>query len=270
MILKGDYTRKKPMSTNFENKILPLVNSFEAISLETMDKVSFLKRRDTKYVLPIWKLAPILEVLQEDYFILIIKESGIQKYRTIYYDTKALDMYFQHHNGWRKRYKIRTRHYLNSDEFFTEVKIKNNKGITSKKRLRGVHLEYADQELTAQFIPKHSPFQLNELEASVSNSFSRITLINKQIPERLTIDFNLSFTNQRENVTQNHSHLCILETKRSQNEKNRKLTLLLKEHSVFPMGFSKYAIGLSMLDRTLKNNRFKTRIQQLKKQQIIN
>jgi hypothetical protein len=61
----------------------------------------------------------------------------------------------------------------------------------------------------------------------------------------------------------------ILEIKRNQNTKNRLLDSILKELKIYPMRFSKYCIGLSLLETKVKNNRFKPVIHQLRKKEII-
>ena len=45
--------------------------------------------------------------------------------------------------------------------------------------------------------------------------------------------------------------------------------LILKELKIYPMRFSKYCIGLSLLETKVKNNRFKPVIHQLRKKEII-
>jgi hypothetical protein len=104
--------------------------------LEQMDEVSFLQRTDTKYVFHRSRLEDLLNEMHSLFSLLIINDSGIQDYKTVYFDTPNFDMFQQHHNGVRDRFKIRARQYINSNLFFLEVKTKNNKGVTSKKRLR--------------------------------------------------------------------------------------------------------------------------------------
>ena len=57
-----------------------------------------------------------------------IENKRVSQYQTLYYDTKDMKLYNEHHNGHLNRYKIRHRTYVDSNLSFLEVKFKNNKG----------------------------------------------------------------------------------------------------------------------------------------------
>ena len=46
------------------------IHKFKSISLEEMNAVSLMKRTDTKYIIHVNSLAPILDNLQKDYQVL--------------------------------------------------------------------------------------------------------------------------------------------------------------------------------------------------------
>ena len=94
-----------------------------------------MNRIDTKYAVPISVLPAILEAAQADYFAQEIDGQRIATYDTMYYDTDTLDMYVRHHDRQLVRQKIRVRQYVESDLTFLEIKRKNNKGRTKKKRI---------------------------------------------------------------------------------------------------------------------------------------
>jgi len=251
-----------------ENRIHELINQFDFISLEEMSGVSFQKRSDVKYVFHQKSLIQLLEKLKGHFRILNIQSSGIQSYKTIYLDSAKFDMYHQHHNGLRNRYKIRAREYLSSNVSFLEIKTKNNKGITAKRRIEIENIEIEEISNKVDLIRQKTPFKNIDLVQSLQNEFSRITLVNEETPERITIDCNLSFLVSK-GATIELPQLCILEIKRNQNTKNRLLDSILKELKIYPMRFSKYCIGLSLLETKVKNNRFKPVIHQLRKKEII-
>ena len=58
----------------------------------------------------------------------------IHDYKSLYYDTEDWKFYLDHHNGRVNRNKIRFREYVGSKLTFLEIKLKNNKGKTIKKR----------------------------------------------------------------------------------------------------------------------------------------
>lgn len=258
------------MPTLLENSIENILDRFEPIRLEEMDKVSFLKRTDTKYVFHIKLLKDFLSAIPKHYRLLRIKDSGFQKYSTVYFDTSSFAMFHQHHNGLRNRFKIRTRQYLNTRLSFLEVKVKDNKGITTKERrnIEGLNQNILKNE--APFLNKKSPFRSSEIEESIKIEFSRITLVNKKTPERITIDWNLSYSNKNNGKRIAMPNACILEIKKDLHTKNRDLDKILKTYKIYPSKFSKYCMGLSLTTPTLKMNRFKPLMNQLRKKEILN
>lgn len=258
------------MNISSINNINELLFKFAPINLEQMDEVSFFKRTDTKYVFHQKYLIELLKEMPDYYRLLKINESGIQTYSTTYYDTLKFDMYHQHHNGLRKRYKVRTRNYLNSNQLFLEVKVKNNKGITSKKRIELENPNLFQLQEDSNFLKKRTPFLPVNLTETLRNGFFRITLVNLNNPERITIDWQLSYENLKNGSGIEMEHVCVLEIKRSLNTKNNVLDELLKKHQIYPGKFSKYCIGVAQLEPNLKNNRFKSVFHQLRKKEIIN
>lgn len=247
-----------------------LLAEFEPITLAQMDEVSFLKRTDTKYVFHRNDLENLLKELRSHFRLLIVNNTGVQDYKTIYFDTASYGMFQQHHNGQRERFKIRTREYINSSLFFLEVKVKNNKGLTLKSRRKIESLDINIQQNKSNFLAGRTTFLQSDLQESIKNEFSRITLVNEKTPERITLDFNLCYVNPKNGKELALPNACILEIKRNASAKNRELEKVLKGFQIYPMKFSKYCMGLSQLEPSIKTNRFKPWIHQLRKKEIIN
>ena len=112
-----------------------LLNGLQTISLDELDKVKLLDRQDTKFVFNQNQLPLILEKIKPFYRILEINNSPVFEYDNIYFDTDNFLFYNQHHNENRKRFKVRLRKYSSNSKAFFEIKIKNNKNRTVKKRL---------------------------------------------------------------------------------------------------------------------------------------
>lgn len=247
------------------------IDCFAPIGLDEMDKVGFLRRFDTKYVFHISKLEQFLGLLTEKYKVFEINGRRVQEYETHYFDTPQFDMYMMHHNGMRDRYKVRTRQYTNSDIFFLEIKNKNNKGITSKKRIPIQSLQLgAEESLHSDFVAQRSPFDIKKLKPAVNNQFKRITLVDTKIPERLTIDWDMSFTEPATGRKKQMENLCIAEVKKERGSKNHWFDQAVKSCGIYPLGFSKYCLGLLQFNTSIKSNRFKPRLLQLTKMKIIN
>ena len=107
---------------------------FRSIGLDEMDGIRLMNRVDTKFVTTDAMLEEILLRAESEYRVLEIDGIRMSAYDTLYYDTADLEMYMAHHNRRLRRYKVRTRTYLNSGESFLEIKRKNNRGRTKKKR----------------------------------------------------------------------------------------------------------------------------------------
>ena len=120
------------------NELTSLKNDFQAISLSEMDDVKLMSRTDTKFAFNDIKLPVLLQKLSEHYRILEIDGERIHHYKSLYFDTEDRKFYLDHHNSRVNRNKIRFREYVGSGLTFLEIKLKNNKGKTIKKRTKVV------------------------------------------------------------------------------------------------------------------------------------
>ena len=234
---------------------------FEKISLEEMDNVRLMNRIDHKYWFNSDLLVEILVSIQPHYKILEIKDKIQQDYITQYYDTEDNLMYLNHHNGKLNRYKVRKRTYKLSGDSFLEIKFKNNKSLTSKRRIvtdcDNENFSLADK----QFLLINTPYCANDLHNVLENSFTRLTLVNKNMQERCTIDFNLKMRSDTKSY--GFKDLVIVELKIPNKNYQSPLQQVLKNHKILSNGFSKYCIGRSVIDENLKTNAFKAKIKQL-------
>ena len=112
-----------------------LLSAFPSITLEEMSGIRLMNRLDTKYVLPLGTLGLFLRLAVEDYRIQEVEGERDITYHTLYLDTSERSMYLAHQCGRAVREKIRVRTYVPSGLTFLEVKNKNNKGRTDKKRI---------------------------------------------------------------------------------------------------------------------------------------
>lgn len=236
---------------------------FTPIRLEEMDQVKLMNRTDTKYWFNESHLPALLEAVQENYFILNMDNKVALPYSTTYYDTDENRMFGAHHNGKLNRYKVRRRTYVSSGISFLEVKFKSNKGRTIKKRVPGdcKTINFTEQELV--FLGGHTPFSGAELQPSLINNFSRITLVNKNFKERCTIDFNLQFKTEDNFVGLNN--LVIVEVKSEGSPSASPFARALRDYRIKTSGFSKYCVGRTVTDSSLKRNAFKHKIRRIEK-----
>ena len=230
------------------------LSSFDKISLDEMNGVSLMKRVDTKFILSESQLLKVFSKIQKDYKVLEIDNERLMQYSTLYFDTQNKKCFKEHHNGKLNRYKIRMRKYLVSDVCFLEVKKKNNLGITNKTRRQIKDFETILSSDSKEFIYNS---QINDLllEPALYNNFNRITLVNKNYPERVTIDTNLSFKSaDKEKIFDN---LVVIEIKQEGKRLNTVMNKALKLMSILPTNFSKYCLGITNTFDNIKSNRFK-------------
>jgi len=239
-------------------EIAHILQSFEPISLAQMESVKLMNRIDTKYAVPIAVLPLILEAAKADYYVQEIDGKRIATYDTMYYDTATLDMYMRHHDRQLVRQKIRIRQYVDSNLTFLEIKRKNNKGRTKKKRIT------LPSEEIESFVAAKSRYVWSELTPHLRTMFHRITLVNKLKTERLTIDMDLVWDNVVSSEVMTYPELVIIELKRDGNVPS-KMTRIMLDHRIHPLKISKYCIGTALTTPGIKKNRFKSKIRKIEK-----
>ncbi len=240
-----------------EKRIHDLVSRFKPITLEEMSEVCLMNRTDTKFVTNKGKLAKLLELADGKYYAQYHDGTRIATYMTTYWDTIDHIFYMEHHNGRVPRQKIRVRTYLDNGYSYLEVKTKNNHGRTKKKRI-----QVPDQEQLAsgdEFITSLTTHHLQDIHPTVRNRFHRITLVNYEKTERLTIDFDVEFDNLETKEHTGTGQLVVIELKRDGNT-HSPIMDILRVLRIKPAGFSKYCIGSVLTNPRLKHNLFKPKL----------
>ena len=243
------------------NKILA---SFESISLNQMDEVKLMNRTDTKFVFEYSLLNRVMEEIKAHYYILEINGIRLNAYRCLYFDTEDFKFYFEHHNGKKNRNKVRYREYIDSGICFLEIKKKNNKGKTIKERIKVAKIPDRLTEEGNSFVHQIMGTD-DELVPKHWNNFSRITLVNKQIKERLTIDLGITFeAEERQSRLEN---MVIAEVKQEKVNYSSTFMRVIKKQGVRPFRISKYCMATASLFPILKNNNFKSKFLKINKLQ---
>jgi hypothetical protein len=230
------------------------LNKFETITLSEMDDVKLMSRTDTKFVFNFLRLPEFLEKLSRFYKVLLIDENLIHDYKSLYFDTEDRKFYIEHHNRRVNRNKIRFREYVGSGLTFLEIKLKNNKGKTIKKRIK---VDSISEEITKKqqrYIHKIIGYPI-EVSAKQWINFSRVTFVHKTQKERLTMDINLTFNNKKDEG--DLKNIVIAEVKQERMSRSSDFMRVAKEMSILPMRLSKYCMSTLSLNPKLKKNRFK-------------
>ena len=246
-------------------EIIDIVRAMRPISLDEMKDVQLMNRVDTKYLITEMQLLAILQNICGSYYAQEVSGNRFAPYKTVYYDTPDLTMYLIHHNRHLVRDKVRVRTYLDSDLSFCEVKHKNNKGRTSKKRIQVEPIaNIIENPDAAAFLAERQPYNVKDLSPKLVTLFDRVTLVNFGKTERLTIDCNLNFNNLANGTMASVAPLAVMELKQD-GRAHSLLEDVLFDLRIKPFKISKYCIGTCMTNPDVKQNRFKKKLRRIEK-----
>lgn len=228
---------------------------FDVIDLpELLDRAALQDRRDRKYLLPAGALGPVLTALAPQARMLQIDGRRRFAYESVYFDTPELACYTLAARRRRRRFKIRTRSYLDpapgSAACWLEVKTRDRRGRTVKQRqphqglpdaLDQAGREFADHVVVGSQLPGTWGVPLHP---TLITRYRRRTLFLPASRSRVTVDTDLrwSLPDGREITLPG---LCIVETK-TVGPACAADTLLWRTGSR-PSLVSKYGTGLAAL-----------------------
>ena len=191
-----------------------------------------MNRSDTKFTFSSQKLPIFLEKLIPFYNVLDINGKRLHSYKSLYFDTDNRKFYNDHHNRRVNRHKIRFREYVDSGLVFLEVKCKNNKGKTIKKRMKVDKIPNSLSNDQKQYVSEIMGYSIPVLSKQWIN-FNRITLVHKKLKERLTIDVNLNYSN--DNTTGDFSKIIIAEVKQERMSRSSDFIRIAKDLKIYTM-----------------------------------
>jgi len=238
--------------------------TFPGISLKEMDAVSFMSRVDSKYLFPVNMLGTLLSGLAGDYKILDINNQREFRYSTVYFDTPDYKFFNQHQTGKLERDKIRLRTYETNSLTYLEVKHKTNKGRTVKSRVRSNNSSPLDDAGSQQFLSEKIAGSTDLLHPVITSLFTRITLVNNNLSERVTVDFNIAYTNNDGRKIE-LPNIAVAEIKRDKATSRSVFYSILKNNGIRQTGFSKYCLGAAILNGVSRKNNVKPVLLKLKK-----
>jgi signal recognition particle subunit SEC65 len=240
-----------------------ILTKFPVIKLEEMERTKLMDRVDTKFAFHKDRLPEIIKGLKEFFHVLEVEGKRISQYESLYFDKSEFDFYNDHHNNRNHRFKVRFRKYVDSGLNYLEVKEKR-KGRMIKQRIPVKKFEHELSDSSKSFVEQYVNDE-DELEPKLWNQYQRITLVNKNLDERLTFDINLEFKWGEEE--KKFPSLVIAELKQERKNRNSPFYKLMRSKGIRPYRLSKYCIGAIELYDTkkLKYNRFKKKLLKLKK-----
>ena len=235
------------------------IDSFAPITLdELQSRAPLLTRVDNKYIVSWPACASVLETLLDDFRVLEIGARRTFEYESAYFDTNSLTLYRAHVQGRRKRFKCRSRHYVDSGVHFFEMKMKGRRNETIKRQMAydradvAVVTPDARQFIRDCLIEQYGQQFDDELALSLSNNYRRMTLVAREGAERLTCDFDLSFAEPTGRSGRLSNDFLVLETKTIRG--NGLADRTLKAIGARPLSCSKYCVGTALLRPDMKSN----------------
>ena len=126
----------------------PICLNTEHLATTTLAELNsaagLLTRVDRKYLVPLNCAQELVDGLAPDARVLAIDEQRRFSYASTYFDTPGLEAFMLAARKRRRRFKVRTRTYLDTGLCFLEVKTRGARGTTVKRRM-GYHPDDASR-----------------------------------------------------------------------------------------------------------------------------
>ena len=227
--------------------------ALEPIGLdELVERAALLTRVDRKYVVTLREARDLAAAMPADTRVLEIGCRRAFGYRSTYLDTPDLDSYLGAGRSHRRRWKVRTRTYLDTGTTWLEVKTRASRNHTLKQRIAHPELGPGDGLTTegrafvgALVGESHAA----ALRPALVTSYQRSTLFLPSSASRVTLDVDLGWTSLRNVRGLDRPGLAIVETKTGSTPSAVDRLLWSRGHR--PVRISKYGVGMAALDPAL-------------------
>ncbi|HEX4813864.1 MAG TPA: polyphosphate polymerase domain-containing protein [Nonomuraea sp.] len=222
------------------------------------DVPELMSRVDAKYLVTASTVARLAAELGDRFAVLRIGGRRQFRYSSTYFDTPDLLTFRQHRQDRRRRFKLRTRTYVDGGGRWLELKLKGARGGTDKHRipyddapartLTGTAMDFVSDTLLAELrLPAPDP-----LLPVLSTDYRRVTLVDRLGKARLTCDTGL-ICRDADRAVPARRDLVLLESKSAD---GRALAdRLLRAMGVRPVSVSKYCLAVAAL-RSCPANRW--------------
>lgn len=223
---------------------------------ELVGRAALQTRVDRKYLVPTGTLVALLGEISSVASVLDIDGRRRHRYSSVYFDTPDLLCFREHRQGRRRRFKVRSRSYLDSGECLLEVKTVGPRDATVKRRMdyrpsQAAQLTDTGLAFVADALQHHSAVPV--LQPSLVTDYHRTTLLDRAAGSRLTIDTGLHFTAPHRSVAA-PPDTVVIETK-SPGAPGR-ADRVLCHLGARPVSVSKYCAGIALLHPELSANRW--------------
>ncbi|NNU26462.1 polyphosphate polymerase domain-containing protein [Isoptericola sediminis] len=231
-----------------------VVDHLAPVSLDELNVEAALQTRvDRKYVLTAAEATDLVDALDPATRVLEIDGGRTFTYSSTYLDTPDLVTFHQAARRRRRRFKVRTRTYVDTGGTFLEVKTRAARGVTVKERCPATDVaddldaeaaEFVDDRLAAARLAAPPSSALRPV---LRSRYRRTTLLTPDA--RVTLDTALTWQlvpgHDDERGTADVGDLVVVETKAGTAPSSVDRLLWRSGHR--PDRLSKYATGLAVL-----------------------
>jgi hypothetical protein len=236
------------------------VSGFSPVTLpEVMAYAAQLTRVDRKYLVPVDVAQAVLDRLNGSHRLLVIQGRQSTTYHSTYFDTPDLATARAHIQGRRRRWKARSRLYVEDQLCRLEVKTKDARGATVKSVIDrdpahyGTLLTHDTEFIDIALRTRSIPAQARTLHPTAEVTYQRVTLADLEHSTRVTLDWHVTCELARGHVWLDHDYV-LLETKGG--TRPGVADRILAAHRIRPSSFSKYVAGVSLLHSEVPANDF--------------
>jgi len=240
------------------------LHAIAPIGLDELVATAALQTRvDRKYVLPLAHVDTLLDRLAPDARVLEIGTTRRFEYESVYFDTPDLLAYRLAATRRRRRFKVRTRTYVDSAQCWLEVKTRGARGTTVKDRLPysphdrlaltpGRWFVTTVLERTRTLAAGTARADELALRPVLVTRYLRTTLLLPGTASRVTVDTRLTLDSGRQRRVLDD--VAVVETKTGSTASAADRALWSLGHR--PVRLSKYATGLAALRPDLPAHRW--------------
>jgi hypothetical protein len=245
-----------------EDSIRDSAWALRPIALDDLVESADLQTRvDRKYMVPAKTFRLLIAELGSSFRVLEIDGQRTFDYESVYFDTPDLLTYRAHLQRRRRRFKARTRTYLDSGLCMFEVKTVGARGATVKDRIkhsvqdRAVLTDSARAFLGQTLFSAYGQPIPPGLQPMLINLYRRTTFASPVEGARLTCDVALSCHTERASMHDRGQHVLV-ESKSANG--SSEADQMLRRLGVRPISISKYCVGIAGLHPEVPANPWHT------------
>jgi hypothetical protein len=236
------------------------LDDLRTVGLDTLvDHAALMERTDRKYIVRVDTARALVDAIADTHRVLKIEGRRSTTYKSLYFDTPDLSSVQAHIQRRRRRWKVRSRLYVEDDLCRVDVKTKDNTGATIKVMAESVPSRFgtlvgAERRLVERQLAGYVDADVSTLVPAAEIDYTRSTLTDLDAGARVTIDWDLA-TRTNMGAAWLDSGYVLVETKGP--DATSRANQVLSEFRIRPQRFSKYVAAASTTTPRIPDNDFR-------------